>query len=366
MTEGAVSGDVKQFAHRWATYCASGIDRALVGAGQRIAGRGGRRSTASELLQIESRFVRADWIDSPAAFFETPPDAVISGIRQKELPPYRGVREIHLSWPSSYQPLPGPGAERYLSFTYNNTAHARWLRGGAKRPVMLAIHGYGGGQFRYEARMFPSGRWLAQGLDVVMVSLPFHGPRRAPGDRLRFPSALPEVTVEGFRQAIWDLRTLVAWLMRQGVPWVGVAGMSLGGYSGALLATIEAELAFVLSWIPLASIPDFHREWSWAQGGEAAEELRARHASWERILAVVSPLSRPPCLAAERLMVAVAEGDRVTPPHHGERLAAIQGAELVRVPGGHVWQFGRGTAWDAVEVRLQSLGLLPDPELAGA
>jgi len=73
---------------------------------------------------------------------------------------------------------------------------------------------------------------------VSLFALPFHGPRGH-----SFPPAWPQqdtrLTIEGFRQAIWDLRTAIRALREAGASHVGVAGMSLGGYTvhGARLAS---------------------------------------------------------------------------------------------------------------------------------
>ncbi len=64
----------------------------------------------------------------------------------------------------------------------------------------------------------------------------------------------------------------MAWLRQEEHPEVGVMGMSLGGYTAALLATVESGLSFCVPVIPLASLADFARE----QGQlSAAPELAA-------------------------------------------------------------------------------------------
>jgi pimeloyl-ACP methyl ester carboxylesterase len=64
------------------------------------------------------------------------------------------------------------------------------------------------------------------------------------------------MTNEGFRQAVTDIRSLARWLRNRGAPHVGVMGMSLGGYTSALVATVmsQDEIDFVMPMIPLASI----------------------------------------------------------------------------------------------------------------
>ena len=57
-----------------------------------------------------------------------------------------------------------------------------------------------------------------------------------------------------------DLRDFIGWLREKGHPQVGVMGMSLGGYTTSLLATLENDLAFAVPMIPLASLADFARD----------------------------------------------------------------------------------------------------------
>jgi dienelactone hydrolase len=101
---------------------------------------------------------------------------------------------------------------------------------------------------------------LDRGVDVALYVLPFHAVRAEPGTPHRFPSSDPRFSNEGFRQAIFELRSFVAHLEERGSPIVGAMGMSLGGYTVSLLATVEPKLAFVAPVIPLASFADVAHE----------------------------------------------------------------------------------------------------------
>ena len=59
-----------------------------------------------------------------------------------------------------------------------------------------------------------------------------------------FPSANLVRTNEAFGQAVFDLRALAAYLRANGAPSVGAIGMSLGGYTTALWASVDPTLAF--------------------------------------------------------------------------------------------------------------------------
>jgi pimeloyl-ACP methyl ester carboxylesterase len=221
---------------------------------------------------------------------------------------------------------------------------------------VIALHGYMGGHWMLSETEWPIA-WLAKrGLDVALPMLPFHalraGPRRGAPP---FPSADPRLTNEGFRQAVADLTSLARWLRERGAPHVGVMGMSLGGYTASLLATVSRDLDFVMPMIPLASIADFAREQGRLGEGEQAD---AQHAALERANWVVSPLARPLLLPASRALVVAAEHDRITPRAHAARIAAHFGCALLTIPGGHLVQLGRSEAFRGLAAMLEREGIL--------
>ncbi len=199
--------------------------------------------------------------DSLENQFFLPPRGISPVSRQ--LPNELGfARALDLSWASDYQPFVSALAERYARTTENHVAGVRLLSSGEGRPVAILIHGYMAGSYQVEQRLWPLRRLLRSGYDVALFTLPFHGVRANVARRgaPEFPGADPRFTNEGFRQVILDLRNFVRWLRERGHPEIGVMGMSLGGYTAALLATVEAGLSFCVPVIPLASLADFARE----------------------------------------------------------------------------------------------------------
>ena len=321
---------------------ASSLDRAVV----RAAGWRTRRSRAqAELLSHAERLTRLrqirdaygdpDLIARPDLFFPPPLPVRPDLVRVRDA-------VFDASWPSAYTPYL-PGFEgKYLGYDNNRTAHARLFLSKEPRPTVIAIHGYLGGQYAIEERAFPV-RWMVRrGFDVALVVLPFHAQRSGQDGAPPFPGADPRFTNEGCRQAVHDIRGLIGFLRGRGAPSVGVMGMSLGGYTTALLATIEASLSFAIPIIPLASFADFARE----QGrlGHGAE-VAAQHRAFDEAIRVASPLARPSLLPPERALVLAAAHDRITPASHAQRLSAHLGARLVVFPGGHLLQFGRADAF---------------------
>jgi dienelactone hydrolase len=192
---------------------------------------------------------------------------------------------------------------------------------------------------------------------VGLAVLPFHGVRGNAGQRRpAFPHSDPRMTVEGFRQAVLDLRALVGFFRARGSEHVGVMGMSLGGYSTALLATVQGDLAFAVPMIPLASIAEAARAGGRFVGTEAERELQ--HRALEETFRVVSPLGRAPRIASERVLILAAMGDQITPIAHARKLAAHFGAPIEQFAGGHLLQVGRRDAFRAFGRHLGRLGVL--------
>lgn len=345
------------------------VDRAVVVA---MHVRGARDRARADHMSHEERLAVLDAVHrdyggdeniADAARYFVPPADVDPALRsvRRETPAGAPVVEVwDASWPSPFVPYLEAVASKYLSRIENRTARARLFLGGGrgetKRPAVIALHGYMGGQWLLEEAQWPLA-WLARrGLDVALPLLPFHALRGGPHRGAPpFPSADPRLTNEGFRQAVADVVSLARWLRARGAPHVGVMGMSLGGYTTSLLATVSRDVDFVMPMIPLASIADFAREQGRLGTGEKAE---LQHAALERANWVVSPLARPLALPPSRALVVAAEHDRITPSAHARRIAEHFGCELVIIPGGHLVQLGRAEAFRGLAAMLEREGII--------
>ena len=308
------------------------------------------------LDKIDAIYGSREHVESPDGFFRRsgPLEAEQIAVRSFG----RGGRVVDLLWRSRNKVFCEDVATMYLANRANHTVTSRmFLHNDRPRATAILVHGYLGGSFAWEERLFPV-QWLFdRGLDVVLATLPFHGVR---GDADRkgspiFPGSDPRITVEGFRQAVVDTRDLIDVLTANGAPAVGMMGMSLGGYTTALVATVEPRLAFAVPMIPLASLADFAREQGRLVGND--EEQHLQHAALERAHSVVSPLTRPSRIGRERVLILGAEGDRITPLDHARRIAAHFDAPMETFVGGHLLQFGRGAAFRSVGRLIGNLGL---------
>jgi hypothetical protein len=327
---------------------AAAVDRAATAAVTAHATRGGRArarphaETRRLLERLEERFRDAALDD-----FFLPASPIAPGERLVRAFGRDGL--VHdLSWSSQFETRDPEVSERYGAARENALAVSRRFARRARRPAVILIHGYMAGAFAFEERIWPIARLDRAGFDVVLFTLPFHALRARSGQGRvpEFPGSDPRLNVEGFRQAVFDLQNLVDFLLRDGHPRVGAIGMSLGGYTASLLATVEARLDFVVPVIPLSSLGDFARE----QGSLSplAEEAEEQHRLLESIYRRVNPVARPSLVPPERCLVISAKSDRVTPAAHARRLSVHLRAPLVSFYGGHLLQLGRGEAFERV------------------
>lgn len=269
-----------------------------------------------------------------------------------------GSRVVDLSWSSDYRVFEPGISERYERHAENRVAAARLFLGPEPRPIAVLIHGYMAGRYDVEQRLWPL-EWLDRiGLDAALFVLPFHGVRSSPrrlGSPPPFPGSDPRMSNEGFRQTMGDLVDLTHWLLGREHRAVGAMGMSLGGYTTALAATVEPRLSFAVPIIPLASLADFARE----QGrlGETAEQTELQHRALDAVHRIVSPLHRRPLVPPERMLVVAARADRITPVGHARRIAHHFGAPIESWHGGHLLQFGRSDGFRRIGRLLDELEL---------
>ena len=180
-------------------------------------------------------------------------------------------------------------------------------------------------------------RFNALGWNAAFVHLPFHYSRRPPGHFHGELCCTSDLVLTGdtVRQAVVDIRQLLAYLRSQGSREFGLLGTSYGGLVAALVASLEADLRFVALLAPLVDIAGAFYEGptSWTirkQLARAGVErtLVDRHAH------LSSPLHAPPAGdGAKRTVIIGGTFDRIVPMTDLVELRdAWPGSELVTVP----------------------------------
>lgn len=296
-----------------------------------------------------------------ASYFPRPPLLELQRHRVGELP---GGAIEDLSFESGGY-ADRPGARLFArTFPANTTARARLYRHDAPgSPALLWLHGWGMGFPRIEAIVAQARAFYRRGLDVYLITLPYHGARRPPGVHFAgelFPTTHIARSNEAFLQAAWECQALARWHGARGGGPVGAAGLSLGGYVTAMLASVMPELAFAIGVLPVADIPTLM--WSNGEGTEErqlAERAGIDFATFCRAMAVHAPLSRSLAIPKERVMLIGGRGDRIVPAAHTRALWRHWNEPALHwMPGSHLLPFGRGAYRVVMERFLEGLGLI--------
>jgi pimeloyl-ACP methyl ester carboxylesterase len=351
------------FVRSMLTRASAALDRGVVRWMERRMSPSAPRIDANDDARARLLEIAAGYTAAGERFFTAPelPDVALSPLGDGPL----GTQVVDLAFASHYQPCLPAAREAYLAVRENFTAHARWWTSERARPTIVMLHGWGGGNHWVTERTFAVPYWLRHGYDVVSFQLPFHG-ARAPKVKgvvqsgALFPSPNPLRTNEAFGHAIYDLRALAMFLRARGASAVGAIGMSLGGYTTALWATIAGagKLDFAVAMIPAVSMARL----MWRHGETSPVRKRAVKAGIDEDLladafAIHSPTKRPVALPRERLFVVAGRGDRITPSDHAEELARHWNVAIKWFEGGHLAQVGRGEALRDVRRELSALDL---------
>ncbi len=313
------------------------------------------------LLRARDFYADPRFLANPDAFF-VPPAPL--RVRQRSLRRLADGDLVDLRYDSDFVPVFPEAQGVDAPPGVGRAGVARWWRHRRPgQPAMLCIHGYAGGLPWLEALAFEANRFFRAGVDVLLYVLPYHGARTVSGARHSGEGFLGVDLVrtnEAFAQAVYELRGLLRFLRDSGTGPVGAFGMSLGGYTTALLAAVERELAFAVPMIPLASLSDV----MWSDRESDPRVQRAVEAGWSLaalrdFFRVHAPLARPPLVPYERRLVIAALGDRICPPQHADALWRHWGRPRIHwYPGGHLAQFRRGVALRQVRTLLRDTGLL--------
>ena len=308
-----------------------------------VAGRlshilhGLRGPKAMQLAELAPYFDK-----SIAELNPTPPE--LTAVRVQSSVASRLLRTTTLSWPSTHPILSPRYAERHeRKYRCNHTAYARWIKPDGKlRPnCLIYVHGWlEPGSWVEEAFLFP--RWLEElEVDIVHVSLPFHGRRNTRTSLFSgeyYWTADLVRSFEGIRQALWDVRSIMGWLRRQGYERVGATGVSLGGSLAMLLACLEPTPDYVIAILCHLMLADAveHATILWRIKADL-ERWGIDEASRREIFRRVGFDSVRPVLGPERQLWVEARDDaHIDPALVRRQWEAWRRPRLVWLPGGHM------------------------------
>jgi len=309
-------------------------------------------------------FAERGYLDKPDAYHAAPPDLTDPEIRREQI---AGHSVEVLRFESGYAPAADePGRERWLGYDPCRDGWAYVLRHeGPPRPWLIATNGYRMGYARLDIGLFerffrePGKGGGGLGLNVLIPVLPLHGPRRigwhSGGGFLGFDAI---DTLHAEAQSIWDMRRLQSWLRTQDDEATGAFGLSLGGYTTALFASLSDGLRCAVAGIPVADWRQLLERHAAPHQLRYAQSLGYDLERLSEILSVVSPLTLSPRVPTHGRMIFGATADRLVPPDQVRALwRHWEEPEIVWYEGTHVSFMNERDVWAGVDRTLRENGL---------
>ena len=247
------------------------------------------------------------------------------------------------SFRSTFEPINPDMRDKWRKFKRNNVVRFQhWRHSDGPRPTLCVIHGFLGSPYLVNGLFFSLPWFYRSGYDVLLYTLPFHGRRAEEGSPFSgygyFAGGMTGFA-EAMGQAVYDFRTILNWLQDNGVERIALTGISLGGYTSALVASADDRLEAVIPNVPLVTPASAFDDWWPASkvvqlarfaGGMSREEAYSS-------FAYHSPLNYQPKVAKDRRLIITGLGDRLAPPDHSEALwKHWDRCALHWFPGNHV------------------------------
>lgn len=251
--------------------------------------------------------------------------------------------EFPKDWQLAGNRLEGPSpweSPWVRNFPENQIFHADIFWAGGRpggAPTLILLHALMSANARGYHRI--AAEFNQRGWNVAFPHLPYHYRRKA----RRLPQGALCITAdlvrngETLRQAVQEIRALMAWLRRLGVGRFGLLGTSYGGWTGALTSFLEDDLEFLALLQPIANVE--HAIWENPVSSSLRRILRERGIPREatpRHAHLSSPQHGRPCVSSDRILLCGGRFDSVSPVGELEELARQwEGAGLLVVPQGH-------------------------------
>ena len=253
----------------------------------------------------------------------------------------RGGRKhyLHLQFPSSYQPHPAdPSSARWIDYVENRTVHSWVLQHDEPRPWVVNVHGAGMGAPRTDFRQFRARHLHHElGLNVIQPVLPLHGPRSPTDDSGDYPSESIMHNFHGALQSVNDVRRAIAWVRAQQPDQpIGIHGISVGGFTTALVASLEPDLACAILGVAPVDIVLLLQA---HHGTGTGYDLRVQNfEAGARLSPMISPLKLTPAIPWEARFMYAGIADRLVDysDHITPMSAHWAHPEMLVYDGGHV------------------------------
>ncbi len=233
--------------------------------------------------------------------------------------------------------------QHWSALTSDNVVRAQhWRHDDGPRPTLCVIHGFMGSSYLLNGLFFSLPWYYRSGYDVLLYTLPFHGKRAerfSPFSGFGFFASGLSGFAESMAQAVYDFRSIVDYLHHTGVTRIALTGISLGGYTSALVSSVENRLEAVIPNCPVVTPAELFEQWFPASKlvrlGLCLSSIS--RGELDAGLAFHSPLNYRPQLPKHRRMIIAGLGDRMAPPDHAEPLwEHWDRCALHWFPGSHV------------------------------
>jgi pimeloyl-ACP methyl ester carboxylesterase len=264
----------------------------------------------------------------PALSFPAPTDAPrIASRPANPIAEWMAKGQVHnIRFNSSFQAVNPALREQCRGYVRNNVVRAQhWIHDDGPHPTLCVIHGFMGSPYLFNGLFFSLPWFYRSGYDVLLYTLPFHGARAERGSPFSgygyFAHGFAGFA-EAMAQAVHDFRSLIDYLEFTGVDRVALTGMSLGGYTSALIACVDDRIQAVIPNVPVVTPDKTVDEWFPANYVVRLRDLIARtdeelaHAATR----YPSPLNYAPLVPKDRRLIIAGLGDRLAPPEQAELL----------------------------------------------
>ncbi len=247
------------------------------------------------------------------------------------------------SFTSTFEPINPAMRDKWRKLKHNNVVRFQhWRHGNGPHPTLCVIHGFMGSPYLLNGLFFSLPWFYRSGYDVLLYTLPFHGRRAerfSPFSGYGYFAGGMTGFAEAMGQAVYDFRSILNWLQDSGVDRIALTGLSLGGYTSALVAAADDRLQAVIPNVPLVTPESAFDGW-WP----ASKVVRLAHtvggmsrAEAYSAFAYHSPLNYQPLVPKDRRLIITGLGDRLAPPDHAEALwKHWDRCALHWFPGNHV------------------------------
>ena len=235
-------------------------------------------------------------------------------------------RVHNIRFNSSFEAVNPALRDQCRGYERNNVVYAQhWRHDDGPHPTLCVIHGFLGSAYLANG-LFLSLPWFYRsGYDVLLYTLPFHGRRAekySPFSGYGYFAHGFAGFAEAMAQAVFDFRSLIDYLEFTGVDRVALTGISLGGYTSALIACVDERIQAVIPNVPVVTPEATVDDWFPANMLVA---LNRRIAQTDPDLAAAasrytSPLNYPPLVPKDRRLIITGLGDRFAPPQQAELL----------------------------------------------